>query len=209
MDSVKKLIGAIAVAVAVIGVGVFLATSSGLLGPPRNPSITVTVDKVGVYDDCDWDLGPIPIRGAGEIYLYVVATDGNVTRQTRLPAASHYELNNNESCDVGESIFSVSEVGDYLSLSVIAYESDGGGFEPLVQEALAGAVTAWVPGAGLLSYIFQADLAQLIGKYLLGSEDDFVGCWEYTWYKADSWGAGPRYKEDQNLRLWFTIHLGG
>jgi len=100
----------------------------------------------------------------------------------------------------------VSEVGDYLSMFVIAYESDGEGFESLVQEALAGAVVAWRPEVGLLSAIFQVDLAQIIGR-LLGSEDDLVGSYEHTWYKVNSWGAGTHYEEDQNLRLWFTITL--
>lgn len=185
----------IVIVIAAVGAGGYFL----LLKEERNPSVTVTINKVGVYDDCD----PFP-RGAGEIYLHVVITDGNVTRERRLPSAKHFELDDHESVDVGTNIFSVSEVGDYLSMFVISYESDGGGFEPLVQEALAGAVGAWVPGVGLLSAIFQVDLAQIIGR-LLGSEDDFVGSYEHTWYKANSWGAGTHYEEDQNLRLWFTI----
>lgn len=57
---------------------------------------------------------------------------------------------------------------------------------------------------GLLFTIFQVDLAEIIGR-LLGSEDDFVCCYEYTWYGANSWGMGTHYEEDQDLRLWFTI----
>ena len=185
----------IIIIIAAIGAGGYFL----LLKEERNPRVTVTINKVGVFDDCD----PL-IRGAGEIYLYIVITDGNVTRERRLPSTKYFELDDDESVDVGTSVFSVSEVGDYLSMFVIAYESDGEGFEPFVQEALAGAFVAWCPEVGLLSTIFQVDLAQIIGS-LLGSEDDLVGCYEYTWYKANSWGTGTHYEEDQNLRLWFTI----
>ena len=182
------------IVIAVVGVGGYL-----LLKEERNPWVTITINKVGVYEDCD----PF-IRGAGEIYLHVVVTDGNFTRERRLPSAKYFELDDDESVDMGTAVFSAIEVGDYLSMFVIAYESDGEGFEPLVQEALAGAVVAWVPEVGLLSAIFQVDLAQIIGR-LLGSEDDLVGSYEHTWYKVNSWGAGTHYEEDQNLRLWFTI----
>ena len=189
----------IVIVIAAVGGGYLLMKGEGEECPARNPRVSVMVNRVGVFDDCD----PF-IRGAGEIYLYIVITDGNVTRERRLPSARHFELDDDESVDVGTSVFSVSEVGDYLSIFVIAYESDGEGFEPLVQEALAGAVVAWRPELGLLFEIFQVDLAQIIGR-LLGSEDDFVGSYEHTWYKVNSWGAGTHYEEDQNLRLWFTI----
>lgn len=193
---------AIVIVIAVVGGYLLLKRGEGeggMEGPAPNPGVTVTINRVGVYADCD----PL-IRGAGEIYLYIEITDGNVTRETRLPNFEYFELDDHESADVGTSVFSVSEVGDYLSMFVIAYEADGEGFEPLVQEALAGAVVAWQPGVGLLSAIFQVDLAEIIGR-LLGSEDDFVGRYEYTWYEANSWGMGTHYEEDQDLRLWFTI----
>lgn len=194
----------IVIVIVIVVVGGYLLLKGGqeegeIEGPARNPGITVTINTVGVYADCD----PL-FRGAGEIYLHMVITDGNVTREPRLPSAEYFELDDHESVDVGTSVFSVSEVGDYLSMFVIAYESDGEGFEPLVQEALAVAVGAWQPAVGLLSTIFQVDLAEIIGR-LLGSEDDLVGRYEYTWYKANSWGAGTHYEEDQDLRIWFTI----
>jgi len=99
---------------------------------PANPSITVTLDRLGVYFDHD------PLKGRGEIYLGVVVTDGMTTEELHLPLQTegvhHYSLNDNETQSIGLQVFSTNEVGDYLGVCVIAYEADGGDFEQLMYQ---------------------------------------------------------------------------
>jgi len=177
-----------------------------------NPPITVRLDRVGVYDN-----GEHYLRGEdGEVYVYVVVSDGKKTTEAmRFPKreGQHYKLAKNETVDVGATIFSVDEVGDSLTMTVVGYESDGGDFEPLVYEVLTGAMlsSTQVAGAvmeGLLE-AFGTGMEEAIASFF-GTEDDWLGSYEQTW--SSNWGIG-RYtdiaceEEDSTLglRLWFTI----
>lgn len=194
-----------------IAVGLGACTSKSPPGPPPNPPITVTLDKIGVYDNReDWTRGT-----DGEVYLYIVISDGKrTTEQVRFPQqeGQHFKLAKNETVDIGAIIFSVDEVGDFLMVSVIGYEDDGGGFEPLVYKALGAAGLAYMTGgSGSFLELFEYSLGGLIGT-LLGAEDDFLGSYERTWSQANNWGVGKYVdipledeREIQCLRLWFTI----
>lgn len=166
-----------------------------------NPPITITLDKVGVYDD-----GESWLRGKeGEQYLYVVVIDGKTKQELRVPAQGHFHLDDNEVVPVGLKIFHTSEVGDYLRFFVVAYEDDGGGFEPLVYEAIALASIEALTGGTGIGGLFAGVLGGLIGSFF-GAEDDYLGTFERIWYADSSWGAG-QYSDiaRDDLRLWFTI----
>ena len=176
-----------------------------------NPPITVWLDRIGVYDNReDW------LRGEdGEIYVYVVVSDSeNATEKLRFPQqqGQHYKLAKNETVDVGVIIFSTDEVGDYLSLTIVGYEDDGGGFEPLVYEALGIAIESQMPGGtGGLLEVFDFSLNDLVAQFF-GAEDDWLGSYEQTWNYNNNWGIGQYTDivcEDERgvlcLRLWFTI----
>jgi hypothetical protein len=185
-------------------------TSTFIVKTP-NPSITIRLDRIGVYDNRENVL-----RGeSGEVYLYVAVSDGkNPVQQLRFPREKNdeYKLAKNETVDIGSQIFYASEVGDYLTLTVIGYERDGEGFEPLVYKALAAAINAQAGGAiGTILDIFNLNLADLLGQ-LLGEADDFLGSYENTWDVTTNWGTGQYTdlvcKDERGidcLRLWFTI----
>ncbi len=186
-------------------------TSSYTVTTP-NPPITIKLNKIGVFDNRE-DI----TRGKdGEIYIYVVISDGkNPIQKIRFPKEEdlEYKLAKNETADINSQIFNASEVGDKLTLMVIGYESDGEGFEPYVYSALglaAGELVWGIPGA--LLELFNYDLANIIGDFL-GKEDDFLGSYERTWDKNSNWGTGEYTdivcKDERGvdcLRLWFSIN---
>lgn len=176
-----------------------------------NPSITVRLDRIGVYDNReDW------LRGEdGEVYIYIVASDSKqTTERVRFPQqqGQHYKLTKNETADIGVVIFSTDEVGDCLSLTIVGYEDDGGGFEPFVYEALGIAIESQMPGGmGGLLEVFDFSLNDLVAQFF-GYEDDWLGSYEQTWNYDNDWGIGQYPDiacEDERgvlcLRLWFTI----
>ena len=176
-----------------------------------SPPITVRLDKIGVYDNREtWTRGK-----DGEVYLYIVVSDGRkTTERMRFPQREeqHYKLEKNETVNIGAIIFSVDDVGDSLTLTVVSYEDDGGGFEPLVYKALGVAIESQVAGGtGGLLEAFNLSLGGLIAQ-LFGAEDDWLGSYERTWDHDSNWGIG-KYDditlEDERgiqcLRLWFTI----
>ena len=169
-----------------------------------NPAIRVMLDRIGVYFDHD----PF-LRGAGEIYLGIVVTDGEKIEELKLPpqAGGYYILNDNETWPIGVQVFSTNEVGDYLRVCVIAYEADGGDFEQFIYQALAMAVAGYITGGTGISIlaIFELNLGELIGNFF-GQEDDFVGSYEQAWNQSTYWGIGS-YSDVpcEDLRLWFTI----
>lgn len=174
-----------------------------------NPPITVTLDRIGVYDNREpW------IRGVGDVYVGIIVTDGNTIVEKRFPAGEGqcYSLDKNETVDIGAIIFSTNEVGDYIRIAAIGYEDDGGPGETLIYQALGVAAEAYISGgAATLLEMTDFSLGNLLAK-LFGAEDDWLGSYENSWGSANDWGIG-RYTdiacEDERgiqcLRLWFTI----
>ncbi len=175
-----------------------------------NPAITVTLDRIGVYDNRE-----VWLRGEdGEVYVGIIVTDGNTIVEKRFPEreGQHYKLAKNETVDIGTIIFSVDEVGDYIRIAAIGYEDDGGPGEMLLYQALGAAGEAYISGgAATLLEMTDFSLGNLLAK-LFGAEDDWLGSYEQAWNHANNWGIG-RYTdiacEDERgvlcLRLWFTI----
>jgi hypothetical protein len=176
-----------------------------------NPPILVRLDRIGVFDNReDWTRGE-----DGEVYLYVVVSDGRSTSQRlRFPQleGEYYKLAKNETIYINAVLFSTNEVGSYLTFTVIGYEDDGGGIEPLVYQALGLALESQLPGStGSVLEAFNLNLAGLVGQ-IFGQEDDWLGSFEQTWYSNNNWGVGDYTditctdeRGVQCLRLWFTI----
>ena len=174
-----------------------------------NPPITVRIDRIGVYHN-----GEHWLRGVGEVYVGIIVTDGNTIIEKRFPAkeGQFYLLNENEIVNVGTTIFSVNEVGDYLRIAAIGYEDDGGLGEALIYKALGLAGELYLSGgASTLLEMTDFSLGNLLAK-IFGAEDDWLGSYENSWRSDNNWGIG-RYtdiacKEEDGtlgLRLWFTI----
>ncbi len=175
-----------------------------------NPSIVVRLDRIGVYDNRENFL-----RGNGDIYVLVVITDGVQSVQMRFPSdeGETYSLDKNESVAIGELLFTTREVGDYLSIAIVGYESDGGGFEQLAYQALGMALESGISGGigtGLLE-MYDLSLGGLLASFF-GAEDDWLGSYECNWTRSGNWGSGSYidltcYDERGQacLRLWFTI----
>ena len=174
-----------------------------------NPPITVRIDRIGVYHN-----GEHWLRGVGEVYVGIIVTDGRTTVEKRFPAGEgqFYLLCENEITDVGATIFSVDEVGDYIRIAAIGYEDDGGPGERLIYQALGVAAEAYISGgAATLLEMTDFSLGNLLAK-LFGAEDDWLGSYENAWASDDNWGMGQYTDiacEEKDgtlgLRLWFTI----
>jgi len=174
-----------------------------------NPPIMVRIDRIGVYHN-----GEHWLRGVGEVYVGIIVTDGRTTVEKRFPAGEgqFYFLYENEIVDVGATIFSVDEVGDYIRIAAIGYEDDGGPGETFIYQALGAAAEAYISG-GAASLLEMTDfsLGNILAK-LFGAEDDWLGSYENAWGSDNNWGIGKYNdiaceEEDGTLglRLWFTI----
>lgn len=191
------------------------SVTSACIVKTLNPSITITLDKIGVYDNGESDFRD---TDGGEVYVYVVISDGGVIQEIRIPSEEETYLNlkDGEITDINKTIYSTDQVGDELGIVFVGYESDGGAFEQLVYQTLGAAVEAQTVGSaeGLLG-AFNNGLEGLIGE-LFGAEDDWLGSYENSWGVDDKWGIAEYTKivceeEDgtQGLRLWFTIESPG
>jgi hypothetical protein len=177
----------------------------------KNPGLWIDLARIGIYDNCEGGLRDF-IDPAGEIYLYVVATDGNTTVEKRFPdtEGSYYKLDSGATVAINDRFFEVPEVGDYLKVCVIAYEMDGSDSERAIAAALEPVLTSAITGGADLSMLgmFDLGLSGIIAD-LAGFEDDLVGQLEFTWTDLRDWGAGYHTEENKDLRLWLEIGIDG
>ena len=118
-------------ALGIVGIGISLAYTNwgenmrDVQEPEPNPPITVKLDRIGVYDNRE----PL-LRGAGDVYVIVGVSDGNSSTELKFPSGEGqtYSLEKNETVDIGTTIYSTDELGDFLTIAVVGYESDGGAF---------------------------------------------------------------------------------
>lgn len=177
-----------------------------------NPSIAVTLDKIGVL--FDHDPGPL---GIGDIYLYIAVADSKGQPQAqRIPSTGQIKLNDNETKEIGQQIFFSDCVGDELKIVAIAFESDSG---TAMAISVFNALTPYLSGnigiatsliSILLKYRPSSTEGCPEGVNAESSEDDFVGALEKSWTVKDKWGVGS-YQDVRSgdLRLWFTILIPG
>lgn len=204
----------IALFLMVIVLGAF-SLSCSLTSPPwklPNPSLTVTLDRIGVLSDHD----PF-ILGAGDIYLYVGITDGKGQPQTqRIPATGVIKLKDNEMKEIGQQLFATSCVGDELRIVAVAFESDSGtGLLRLVLNALVPYLSGTAGASAtlirtLLNSTPSSEDGCPQGVTAESPDDDFVGAIEQVWTSSQNWGIGSHNDvRSGDLRLWFTISTQG
>lgn len=186
-------------------------TSSLCVVRTKNPPIRVWIDKIGVADNGEEYFREI-LDKSGEVFVGMVITDGKTTTQRRLPASNFYPLADNEVTNVGILAFYTGEVGEYLILDTIGFESDGGLGDELLCMALDKALKASMGGlSSLMLTLAEVDFTDTF-KEIIGFEDDYLGEYQCEWKSSDNWGVGyypdiKCQKEDGNigLRLWFRI----
>jgi hypothetical protein len=179
-----------------------------------NPPIVITLNRIGVVKDHD----PWP-KGAGEIYMYLAISDGKSQPQTvRIPSSQTIALNDNESKDIPQQVFSTNSVGDELKFVAIAFESDSpmvGAAGKLLVQGLTAYLTVQYGQAGQLvgslikSQPSESDEGAPM-ELAESTSDDFVGAIEKTYTSSNNWGEGS-YSDIRSgdLRLWFTISIAG
>ena len=181
-----------------------------IISRTKNPSVLVRLDKIGVADNGEDALRQFVDKN-GEIFLGIVVSDGKESVTIRLPQNGYYDLSDDSDVDVGLALLSTQEIGDYLKINVIGFESDGGKGEEILIQALDMAVTYYT--SGLTSIILDLAGIDLKSTFqdIVGFDDDFLGEYIEEWNKSNNWGIGPsRYIECEKgdgigLRFWFTI----
>lgn len=166
-----------------------------------NPPMNVTLNYVGTKLDHD------PIA-PGEVRLIVLVTDGSGTEAPEMmPSSGSYDLYDRDVAEVSRRIFSSGAVGEYLKISIIAYEDDD---EHLVSNLISAALPILAPSLGIpdvsgIETILSA-YEQATGKPLFANEDDYVGCYEGFWSAGEAWGVGQyTWQGEGDLRVWFSI----
>jgi len=153
-----------------------------------HPSLNVTVDYIGIknaYTSVD--------KYHSNVKIIVVVNDGKTNSDPiTIPSASMTYF---ETREINQRVFQTSSVGDYLKVSIMAYNvynrddtlSLLSAFEKLGQ-----------PVAGSFRTIVESL-----------PKESYIGYYDSIWYPADNWGIGS-YEEKgvDNFRVWFRIGAG-
>ena len=156
------------------------------------PPLNVTIHHIGIISAHDqedyWDLD-------GEVQLVVAITDGQVDSEPIIipPSGQGFEMGDFETKEINRRVFHTSSVGDYLKISIMAYDIDSN-TETLNMFSMFEMLGA--PGATEFKRIYS----------LLPQEDDFIGYYEHIWYSDENWGIGQYSAEGhEDLLVWFSI----
>jgi hypothetical protein len=174
-----------------------------------NPPIVVTLGGIGIIFDHDPS-----VKGAGEIYVYIVMTDGTSEPQlTRVPSSGTIDLSDNEAREARQQLFAADSVGDELRIAAVAFESDDPAVAQLV-DLLTNTLVSYLSGGvgeavNVLVALLQSQPSENEESYQEMAEstaDDFVGTIEQTWTSGENWGIGSHADvRNGDFRLWFTI----
>lgn len=170
-----------------------------------NPPLNVTINHIGVKFDHDPSEA---FQGPGDIRLVLVVSDGKHTVQEIIPPGEGtYPLNDYETMELNQRVFHTASVGEYLKITIIAYDDDP---ESLVSDILQAALPILGPIIGLpdvggISAIF-SQYEEATGKPLFENKDDYVGYFEGFWGSDESWGIGQHNSEGiGDFRVWLSI----
>ena len=155
------------------------------------------------------DAEPLTVRASEGWVIFDPTKDGHAYRY-----GPSIIVNDDDTVDVVTAIFTTDEVGSYLRIAILGYESDGGTGETLLYEGLGIAANLYLTGGVATILGMDTGTGNLIGQ-LFGTEDDFLGSFEKAWKIDEDWGVGKytdiqcKMKDDTiGLRLWFTIETG-
>ena len=166
-----------------------------------NPPLNVTINHIGVIFDHD------PI-GPGDIGIVLVASDGYELIETIIPPGEEtFQLNDYETIELNQRVFHTSSAGDYLKISIIAYDDDP---ETMLSDILHTALPliGSLLGVPFISSVDEFLLAyeEETGEPLFVNQDDFVGYFEGLWGSDESWGIGQHEAiGTDDLRVWLSI----
>ncbi len=149
--------------------------------------------------------------GLGDIYLLVVATDGYTKATSRfLPADGTFSLQDYETIEVDQRIFSTDSAGSSFKLCILAYQqNDPRWLASVLEPALAEIET----GLGWGNYRSIQEILSTVERHQKESTtsftndgDSLIGYWEDVWADHQSLGIG-QYEAvgSDDLRLWFSI----
>jgi len=156
-----------------------------------NPALNLTIHHIGVISAHDqediWDPD-------GEIQLLVLVTDGRETSEASIPIdGTGFKMGDFETQNINQRVFHTSSAGDYLKVSIVAYDIDS---KKETLDYLSILEAFGVSGATSLKELYS----------LLPQEDDRIGYYESTWYAEENWGIGQYSTEGiEDLRVWFSI----
>lgn len=109
------------------------------------------------------------------------------------PDETSFKMGDFEVERINQVVFHTSSAGDYLKVSIAAYDIDSKE-ETLDYLSILGAFG--LSGARSLKQLYA----------MLPQEDDRIGYYEATWYPEENWGIGQYETEGvEDLRIWFTI----
>lgn len=161
------------------------------------PALNVRIDYIGVIaaqgkDDFD-DYN-------GEVKLAIVVTDGQVTEKWLIPPAEGnvFDMGDFETTEINQRVFHTASIGDYLKVSIIAYDIDSKTetLDYLSVLEVLGEILG-VPGVGTIKQIYS----------VWPEEDDPIGYYQYVWKPDENWGIGQyEAKGHDDLRVWFQIY---
>lgn len=187
-------------------------TSSGVIAiKTKNPPIMLRLDKIGVSNVGESFLRRL-IDKDGEVFIGVVISDGQTKVTKRLPVEGHYNLSENSVLDIGLLLFSSQEIGEYLNIDIIGFESDGGIGEEILIKALDTGVKLYIGTlASIMVKMAGINFTGTVEK-VVGFGDDYLGEYIEEWNQTNYWGVGS-YQDigckigdgSIGLRLWFTI----
>lgn len=165
-----------------------VSTSTSVQAPPLNVNLHY-IGIISAHDQEDpWD-------SDGEVQLVVAITDGQVDSEPIIipPTEQGFKIGDFETKEINRRVFHTSSVGDYLKVSIMAYDIDSN-TETLNMLSMFEMLGA--PGATEFKKLYS----------LLPQEDDFIGYYEHIWYPEENWGIGQYDAEGhEDLRIWFSI----
>jgi len=171
-----------------------------------SPPLNVNIDYIGVKFDHD----PEPaFQGPGDICLVIVITDGEHSVEEILPPGegNAFYLNDYETMALNQRVFHTASAGNYLKVSILAYDDDPeGAITDILQVALPilGAIMGSPDIGGFSTMLSQYE--EQTGEPLFENKDDYVGYYEEFWGYDESWGIGQHNAVGRDdFRVWLSI----
>lgn len=152
--------------------------------PVPNPAVTITLREIGITQSHEVGLLDF-LGGPDDITLVIeVRESGRQTAALILPRGFEagglpYYASITEPARINEILFQTTEVGNELSISVVAIENDDSRWVALLLPFVN-------PFAGIAAVIAEA----AVGQTLAATDDLVIGRYDARWDASDDWGRG-------------------